>query len=171
MRTWLAVVLMAHSAVILAGELKVPAELEVPAGERLVLKAHATGSQVYVCKAGADGTLQWSLKGPDARLYDKKGAVIGRHFDGPTWKYQDGSEVTAKASAHADSPDANAVPWLLLSATGHTGSGLLSNVSSIQRINTVGGKPPAASKCVTDKRGHEAKSRYSADYYFYAPAK
>jgi hypothetical protein len=163
--------LMTCSTVALAAPPQIPAELTAPAGEKLVLKAHATGSQIYTCKAGTDGALQWVLKAPDADLHDRKGTVIGHHFAGPSWKYKDGSEISGKASAHVDSPDAGSIPWLLVSVTAHTGDGLFSKVSSIQRINTKGGKPPATSECDASKSGTESKSTYSADYYFYAPGK
>ncbi len=164
-----AALLMSSSmAALAAGAPQIPTELTAPAGAKLVLKAHATGAQIYTCKAGNDGAFQWVLKGPDADLHDKKGAVIGHHFAGPTWKHKDGSEVTGKASAHVDSPDSDSIPWLLLSATGHTGEGVFAKVTAIQRINTKGGKPSAASPCDASKDGTETKSAYSADYYFYA---
>ena len=146
-------------------------QLTPPAGAKLVLKAHATGSQIYTCKAGTDGAFQWVLKAPDADLHDKKGAVIGHHFAGPTWKHKDGSEVVGKASAHVDSPDADSIPWLLLAATGHTGEGMFAKVTAVQRVNTKGGKPSATSPCDASKDGTETKSAYSADYLFYADAK
>jgi hypothetical protein len=164
-----AALLMSSSmAALAAGAPQIPTELTTPAGAKLVLKAHATGSQIYTCKTGTDGAFQWVLKAPDADLHDKKGAVIGHHFAGPTWKHKDGSEVTGKASAHVDSPDSGSIPWLLLSATGHTGEGVFAKVSAIQRINTKGGKPAAASPCDASKDGTETKSPYSADYLFYA---
>jgi hypothetical protein len=147
-----------------------PDKIKAPAGELVVLAAHATGSQLYVCQAGADGKLAWSLKAPDAELHDQQGTVIGRHFAGPTWKDKDGSEVTGKAVARVDAPDPNSIPWLLLTVTGHSGDGVLSGVTSIQRIHTKGGQPPAAD-CNTVQQNSEAKSSDSADYYFYAPAK
>ena len=169
MRVLQAALLMTCSAAAMAGASSVPTELTPPGGAKLVLKAHATGVQIYTCKAGTDGgTFQWVLKAPEAELHDKKGAVIGHHFAGPTWKHKDGSEVTGKASAHVDSPDAASIPWLLLSATGHTGEGVFAKVTSIQRINTKGGKPSAASPCDSSKDGTETRSTYSADYYFYA---
>jgi hypothetical protein len=148
---------------------QVPAAIQAPAGEHLVLAAHATGAQVYVCGSAADGTFQWTLKGPDAGLHDARGAVIGRHFTGPAWKLNDGSEVTGKATAHVDSPEPHAIPWLLLSVVTHAGSGQLTAVTHIQRIHTHGGEAPAAARCNATSRNAESRIAYSADYYFYAP--
>ena len=97
--------------------------------------------------------------------------MIGRHFAGPTWKDNDGSGVSGKAAAKVDSPDANSIPWLLVTATGHSGEGMLSHVTIIQRINTKGGMPPPASDCNAAKQNVEVKSPYTADYYFYQPSK
>jgi hypothetical protein len=149
----------------------VPDQIKLPAGERLVFQAHASGAQIYVCQQGADGQAQWTLKAPEAQLQDQKGAVVGHHYAGPTWKHNDGSEVTGKASAKVDSPDPDSIPWLLITATGHSGTGVLAQVTSIQRIHTKGGHAPAASSCDSSKLGTEAKVPYTADYYFYAPAK
>jgi Protein of unknown function (DUF3455) len=149
----------------------VPARLQPSAGEKLILRTHASGWQVYTCSADADGKPKWTLKEPDADLHDGKGKVIGHHSAGPTWKSIDGSGVTGKAIAHADSPDPSSIPWLLLSATGHSGSGKFSSVSSIQRLYTQGGQPPTAAECDPSKANTETRSRYTADYYFYAPAK
>jgi hypothetical protein len=148
----------------------VPDKIKAPTGEEVVFVVHASGSQIYVCQA-ADGKLAWTLKAPEAELRNDQGAVIGRHYAGPTWKLNDGSEVTGKAAARVDAPDADSIPWLLVTATGHTGDGALSRVSDIQRIHTKGGAPPAADTCSNAKQGSEAKSSYTADYYFYAPAK
>jgi Protein of unknown function (DUF3455) len=148
----------------------VPAAIQVPQGEKPVLVGHASGSQIYTCNEGADGKWQWTLKAPDAELRDDKGTVVIHHFAGPAWKDSDGSEVTGKAVGRAPSPDAEAIPWLLVSAVSHEGSGVLAQVTSIQRINTHGGQPPPAAQCAADKRGAEVRVPYTADYYFYAPA-
>jgi hypothetical protein len=166
--------LLAFTAITLAasgqttGRPDVPDAIKAPAGEEVVLVAHATGSQIYSCMAGADGKLAWALKAPDATLYDQMGAIIGSHFAGPTWKLDDGSSVKAKAVAHVDQADS--VPWLLLNVTDHGGAGALAHVSSIQRINTKDGKAPAGG-CDAEHQNQETKSAYTADYYFYAPAK
>jgi len=146
-------------------------QIKPPAGEQLVIQLHASGSQIYVCQAGADGKFAWTLKAPEAELRDAQGAIVGRHFAGPTWRHQDGSEVTGEAAARVDSPDAKSIPWLLLNVTGHSGEGALSRITSIQRINTVGGQPPAATACTSAQQSAEVKVPYTADYLFYAPAK
>jgi hypothetical protein len=149
----------------------VPDKIKAPTSEQVVLVAHASGSQTYVCQAGTDGKLAWTLKAPEAELRDDQGTAIGRHSAGPTWKLNDGSEVTGKAAARVDSPNADSIPWLLVTVTGHAGEGALSRVTSIQRIHTKGGVAPATDTCNAAKQGSESKSSYTADYYFYAPAK
>jgi hypothetical protein len=129
--------------------------------------ARATGFQVYVCRAGPEDRAAWTLNAPEAELFDEQGNVIGKHFGGPTWQLNDGSQITGKMVAKADAPDPKAIPWLLVTVTGHSGSGKLSGVTSIQRVNTVGGLAPTASECTLQSREVEFKSSYSADYYFY----
>jgi hypothetical protein len=148
----------------------VPDAIQAPAGLEVVVYAHATGSQIYTCQSAPDGKFSWTLKAPDADLHDRKDKVIGHHFAGPTWKLTDGSEVTGKAVAHVNSLDADSVPWLLVNVVSHTGNGLLSNVTTIQRVHTHGGQPPAEG-CDAAHVNAETKSSYTADYYFYAPAK
>jgi len=147
---------------------EVPEKLAVPASENLVLQVHATGSQIYVCQAGPDQKLAWVLKAPEAELFDSKGEAIGKHYGGPTWKLNDGSEVVGKLVAKQDAPEAGAIPWLLVAAASHAGNGVLSGVTFIQRIHTKGGQAPA-SGCDDSHLGSEIKTSYSADYYFYAP--
>ncbi len=149
----------------------VPDKIAAPAGEEVVLLAHASGSQIYVCQSGTDGKLAWTLKGPDAELRDQQGAVIGRHYAGPAWKINDGSEVLGKPAVKVDSPDPDSIPWVLVTVTGHSGDGALSRVTTIQRIHTKAGLPPPANDCTPSKQNVEVKSSYTADYYFYAPAK
>jgi Protein of unknown function (DUF3455) len=147
----------------------VPEKLAAPESEVLVLQAHATGSQIYICQPGSDGKLAWILKAPEANLFNSKGTQIGKHFGGPTWKHNDGSEVIGKVVERADSPDGDSIPWLLLTAANHSGDGILSGVTTIQRIHTKGGQAPT-SGCDVPHRSSEVKVDYSADYYFYRPA-
>ncbi len=60
--------------------------------------------------------------------------------------------------------------WLRLDAATRDKSGEMSQVASIQRLNTKGGKAPA-SGCGKSKIGAEIRVPYEADYYFYANAR
>jgi hypothetical protein len=148
----------------------VPDAIAVPAGLEVVLFAKGKGSQIYTCQAGADGKFAWTLKGPDAELRDRKDKVIGQHSAGPKWTLKDGGEVTGKAAAHVDSLDPDSIPWLLINVVTNSGKGQLANVTTIQRVHTHGGKP-ASDPCDESHKDAENKSSYTADYYFFAPAK
>src|ERR1700688_4924697 len=146
---------------------QVPQQLQPPAGEQLLLQVHAKGDQIYTCKGDA-AQFAWTLKAPDAQLFDSNGKPFGKHFAGPSWEANDGSRVTGKAIASAASPDADSIPWLLVNILSHDGSGVLSRATTIQRLNTKGGKSPA-SGCDAAHTGQEVRVPYSADYLFYAP--
>lgn len=148
----------------------VPDAIAVPAGLEPVLSVRAKGSQIYTCQADSNGKFNWTLKGPEAELTDRKDKVIGRHSAGPTWELKDGSKVTGKAAGHLDSLDADSIPWLLLNVVSNSGKGQLAKVTTIQRVHTHGGKPGADS-CDESHKDAETKSAYTADYYFFAPAK
>jgi hypothetical protein len=149
------------------GAQQIPPQLQPPATEQLLLQVHAKGDQVYSCKSEAAQST-WTLKAPDAQLFDKDGKIFGKHFAGPSWEASDGSRVTGKAVANAPSPEADSIPWLLVNVVGHEGSGVLTRATSIQRLNTKGGKAPA-SGCDASHAGQELRVPYSADYFFYAP--
>jgi hypothetical protein len=146
---------------------QVPAALQTAADEQLVVRVHAKGDQIYSCKV--DGAQAgWTLKAPEAQLFDKDGKAFGKHFAGPSWEASDGSRVVGKAAANVASPDADSIPWLLVKVVSHAGEGVLARVTSIQRINTKSGKAPA-SGCDAGHAGQEVRAAYSADYLFFAP--
>jgi hypothetical protein len=143
-----------------------PQNLQPPANEHVLLQVHAKGSQIYSCNVdGAQST--WTLKAPEAQLYGKGGKPFGKHLAGPSWKANDGSQVTGKAVATMPSPDTNSIPWLLVTVVNRSGAGVLAGVTSIQRLNTRGGNAPA-SGCDAAHAGRERRVRYSADYVFFA---
>jgi uncharacterized protein DUF3455 len=53
--------------------------------------------------------------------------------------------------------------WLSLSARS-SGSGVLTGVTFVQRVNTVGGKAPSTGGTIT---GEETSVPYSVEYFFY----
>jgi len=130
-------------------------------GESVVLSVHAEGAQVYECKAGSDGKLAWTFREPIATLL-VDGKTVGRHYAGPNWEYSDGSAVAGKVAGSAPGATANDIPWLKLEVASRRGSGVLSDVTTVQRINTQGGK--LAGAC--DKAGTFSSAPYSADYVF-----
>jgi hypothetical protein len=56
----------------------------VAAGEHAVLTVHAEGAQIYECKAGDGGKLNWSFREPIATLL-QDGKTVGRHYAAPRW--------------------------------------------------------------------------------------
>jgi hypothetical protein len=151
---------------LLAATLSSAAQGEIPAaiaapGETVVATWHAEGAQVYECKAGADGKLAWAFREPIATLL-ASGKTIGRHYAGQRWEHADGSVVAAKAAANAPGATAKDIPLLKLEVTASRGSGVLSGVTTVQRINTVGGRHEGA--CET--AGAFFSAPYAADYVF-----
>jgi hypothetical protein len=139
----------------------IPDALAAP-GTVPVLTAHAEGEQIYECKAGADGKLNWSFREPRATLI-ADGKIAGKHYAGPTWELMDGSAVVGKVVANAPGKTTNDIAWLKLEVTAHRGSGgTLADVSAVQRINTVGGQ--MAGPC--DHAGETRAMPYTADYVF-----
>jgi hypothetical protein len=146
----------------------VPESIKVPATQTLAVSAQARGVQIYECGVSkADpARFEWIFKAPEAELFDTAGRRIGKHYAGPTWESDDGSKVVGAATARADGPDANAIPWLLLSATSAEGNGIFGKTQSVQRVKTVGGKAPADT-CNQAELGKIARVSYSATYDFY----
>jgi hypothetical protein len=142
----------------------VPQTLEPSASEAVSTKAAAKGVQIYECQAEG-----WKLVGPDAELSDDSGRPIGRHYAGPTWEAADGSKVVGELRQKADAPGAQGVPWLLLKAKSTEGTGAFSKITSIQRVDTTGGKAPSQ-LCNASALGTRQSVPYRATYYFYSGA-
>jgi Protein of unknown function (DUF3455) len=134
--------------------------LEVPAGNRLISRAYAVGAQIYRW----NGTT-WVFVEPVATLFSDPNyhAKIGTHYLGPTWESNSGSKVVA-TRLFGCTPDATAIPWLLLQTVSTDGPGIFSSVTYIQRVNTKGGLVPTAPGTSV---GAIAEVPYSAEYYFY----
>ena len=130
-------------------------------GETTVLTLHAEGAQVYECKAGSDGKPAWAFREPVATLLID-GKTVGRHYAGPNWEHIDGSAVVGKVVGNTPGATPNDIPWLKLTVTSGRGTGILSGVTTVQRINTAGGKLEGA----CDKPGSYRNAPYSADYVF-----
>jgi Protein of unknown function (DUF3455) len=150
----------------LTSSVQIPDQIKGAANESLAVIAAARGVQIYECRAGKDSAgADWALVAPEAELFDTSGKKIGKHFAGPRWESIDGSVIAGTTKARIDAPQADAIPWLLLSARSVGPEGAFSKVESVQRVNTVGGNAPATG-CSPATVGQVARVPYTADYYF-----
>jgi len=149
-------------------EVSVPENIKPQSNESLATIVRAKGVQVYECRAKKDqpGGYEWAFVAPEADLFDVNGKGLGRHYAGPRWQSSDGSTIAGTLKERADAPAANAIPWLLLSAKSVGPEGAFSKVTSIQRVNTVGGLAPGEG-CSQAAIGTAARINYTADYYFF----
>jgi hypothetical protein len=149
---------------------EIPAILAPPASSILLFELGARGVQIYACEAKPDDATAfvWTFSAPEAELVNGRGEVVGSHFAGPTWQGQDGSAVVGAVLERADAPDPGAIPWLLLEAKEHAGSGAFSTITHVQRLDTVGGVAPSEG-CDAAHAGAEVRAPYEATYAFYYP--
>jgi hypothetical protein len=134
--------------------------LQVPTGNEVFFRTYAIGVQVYRW----NGT-SWDFLAPIANLYadDNYRGQVGIHYAGPTWESRSGSKVVASRLTDC-TPDATAIPWLLLQTVSTEGRGIFRRVTYIHRVNTVGGLRPTALGTTV---GEERRIPYTAEYYFY----
>jgi hypothetical protein len=156
----LALLLSSPSVLSAFAQTSLPDAVAAP-GETVVLTLHAEGAQIYECKAAGDGKLTWAFREPTASLL-LDGKTVGRHYAGPNWEHIDSSAVVGKAVGNAAGATPNDISWLKLTVTSGRGTGILSGVTTVQRINTAGGKLDG--DC--DKAGSYRNAPYSADYVF-----
>ncbi len=122
------------------------------------------GSQVYACIHDGD-RFAWTLQRPDATLIDDTGTPRGQHGAGPSWTAWDGSQVFGAVLTSVPAPKPGAIPWLVLRASRHVGSGMMSGVGYVLRTDTEGGTAPAAG-CDAAHVGAEERRPYRATYTF-----
>ncbi len=152
----------ASGAVLATGAASQPLpDAIVAPGEAAILTLHAQGAQIYDCKADPAGRLTWQFREPVATLM-LAGQTVGRHYAGPHWEHADGSVIGAKVAGRAPGASAKDIPLLKLEATEKRGNGVLSDIATIQRINTRGGA--AEGPCETT--GTYLSVPYAADYVF-----
>lgn len=166
----------------------VPATLQVPAGNKLFLVGHASGTQNYVCLPSGTG-VRFVLFTPQATLF-KESKQVTTHFFSPNpmeggtiraaWQHsRDTSTVWGEVKPGHSSSDpafveSGAIAWLLVtrvgSQDGPTGDNLLTATTFIQRLNTAGGLAPSTGCSAATDVGKQAFVPYTADYFFYTQA-
>ena len=163
----------------------VPANIQVPAGNKLFLVGHAVGTQNYICLP-ADGGVKFTLFTPQATLFKERKQVTTHYFspnpaeDGTiraTWQHsKDTSTVWGKVADGNSSSDPafvapGAIPWLLVTVVGaqegSKDSDTLMATTFIQRLNTSGGVAPATGCAALTDVGNKVFVPYTADYLFF----
>jgi hypothetical protein len=164
----------------------VPSGIAVPSGVTLLAGFRGSGNQIYTCVAnpsdGGDAATGGTYANTaTATLYgDNCTAAVTHTFTStpgsPRWLYNaDGSAVVgarvnavpAPTSGDAGDAGPSAIAWLLLRAASNSGEGYFTNVTYIQRVDTVGGVGPSGSCDPTADSGTVIMVPYSATYYFY----
>jgi hypothetical protein len=166
----------------------VPTNIQVPAGNKLFLVGHASGTQNYICLPSGD-SVKYALFTPQATLVSD-GKQATTHYFSPnpaeggtiraTWQHsRDTSTVWGEVKpGHSSSDPAyvapGAIPWLKVTAVGSqegpTGGDLLTGTTYIQRLNTAGGAAPSTGCSSPADIGNKAFVPYTTDYYFYKAA-
>jgi len=171
----------------------VPDNLNVDEGNEVFLVGHGVGTQNYVCTTSTTSAsgFAFSLFTPEATLFNGEGKQLITHFFSPngdptvkppeagtirvTWEdSRDSSRVWAmllEQSTNEQFVQKDAVAWLKLQTVGvdagTTGSGRLTKVTFIQRLNTAGGLAPKSGCSTFEDLGRRAFVPYTADYFFY----
>lgn len=148
-----------------------PTAVQVPAGQRIAMETVGAGDITYECRAKKDmpSAFEWVFVGPDAKLMDRSGKVVGRYYGPPaTWESNDGSKVTATQLAVAPASAGN-IPLQLVKANPAMGMGAMQGVTYIQRVATQGGVAPAVA-CTATNAGQKQVVKYQADYIIWKAA-
>jgi Protein of unknown function (DUF3455) len=180
----------AGAAVLLLAACASPPQVEVtdrlkPASnESLAMIVAAKGMQIYQCRAKTDelaagyewallasdwdraAGYEWTFVAPEAELFDPSDRTIGWHGAGAHWEAADGSRIRGAAKQRVAAPTPDAIHWLLLAAQPEAQKGVFSGITSVQRVNTVGGMAPA-NGCGRSSTGTSVRVDYTADYHFY----
>jgi hypothetical protein len=136
----------------------------VPEGNKLSFHVYAKGVQVYKWNIT---TQTWDFVAPVASLFAEENfhGEVGSHYVGPHWESKSGSKVkAARVPGTGCTPDSSAIAWLLLKATETSGSGIFTNTTYVQRVNTTGGMVPTTPGSFQDEM---KEVPYTAEYYFY----
>jgi hypothetical protein len=134
-------------------------------GEAPAFSLRADGVQVYQCSPLPTGGYGWAFLAPDATLFDGTRGVARLATPNHWESLEDRSSVTGIPRRMQAAGGGN-MPWELLGAMPAGEEGMFAGVTSIQRVNTQGGGLPTGA-CDDTHVGEEARSAFTADYYFY----
>ena len=144
-----------------------PDAVKVPAGHKVALESVGIGQITYECRAKKDAAgFEWVFVGPDAKLMARDGKQIGKYFGPPaTWESADGSKITGTQVAVSPAAAGN-IPLQLVKANPAMGTGAMTGVSYIQRVDTRGGVAPSKA-CDAAMLSQQEIVKYQSDYIFW----
>ena len=162
----LAMALAAMPAFALTEPQGIAPRLRAPDAEVPAFRLSGNGVMIYQCEAtfANPNAFAWALVAPDATLYDGGHEIARMTSPNLMESLDDGSSLSGVTRGAQSA--SGALPWTLAQAQPIGETGVFAGVSSIQRVNTRGGLPPA-SGCNADNAGAEARVAFNADYYFY----
>src|SRR6266542_583619 len=108
-----------------------PADIQVPAGNKAFLEGHGFGTQNYICLPSGSG-FAWTLFTPQATLLDDLDRQVTTHFFSPNpfedgtvraaWQHsRDTSTVWGQVIVPSSDPNfvaRDSIPWLLVQKVG-----------------------------------------------------
>ncbi|HYB49802.1 MAG TPA: DUF3455 domain-containing protein [Burkholderiaceae bacterium] len=137
--------------------------LQAPPAGAEVMRLKGAGSQIFRCETQSAG-LRWSFRLPEAELRDAQGNSVVHHGANLSFEHVDGSLLLSDVVDHVPSPNSDALPWLLLK-THSFHDGALAGITYVERINTVGGMPPAS--CTPEQLNELLRVPFSAEFVFF----
>ncbi|MBW8723520.1 MAG: DUF3455 domain-containing protein [Polaromonas sp.] len=132
--------------------------------------ATASASVLFVSLLAACGSMSpmqpmYSQASLPATVQVPAGNKVAMETVGVAWESMDGSKLTATQVAVAPNGMGN-IPSQLVKGNPAMGSGAMSGVTYIQRVDTKGGVAPAMA-CAAGNVGAKETVKYQADYIFY----
>jgi hypothetical protein len=143
-----------------------------PQGHRALFLARGKGTLTYESRA-AGNALEWTLVAITGDLYDESGVMphmghsglgeaVAHTGDGLMLTGHDRSRITLTQVASVRSPQFDNAAWTLFRSSPTDAPGLLSAVTYVQQLVTMGGAPPQAIQ-----PGSRIERPYEAAYVFY----
>jgi hypothetical protein len=141
--------------------------LRAPANEAPAFVLNGNGVYIYQCRQSLlnPNAYEWAFVVPDATLYEGSRSTARHATVGLFESLSDRSSLSGVVRTSQAAGVQN-LPWVLMRAQPLAETGMFAGVTSVQRVNTVGGAAPTGG-CGPDNIGDEARVAYQADYYFY----
>ncbi|HUQ28829.1 MAG TPA: DUF3455 domain-containing protein [Usitatibacter sp.] len=141
--------------------------LRAPANETPAFVLNGNGVYIYQCRQSLldANAFEWAFVVPDATLYEGTRGTARHATVGLFESLSDRSSLSGVVRTSQAAGVRN-LPWVLMRAQPLAANGMFAGITSVQRVNTVGGAAPTGG-CGPGNIGEEARVAYQADYYFY----